>query len=1257
MKYVGKMALLGVCTLLLMLVISVAAQPETAVTTSKGSGSDSPTKQAVMETSQTLTQVHFRVTPSTPEAMAREYLRAHTAALHLQDPTLSDLVVRAVRESLSGTTVRFHQTVNGVAVYQSDVVVHINHDHVVTYVASQYRPTAVTVATTPSLTDINARQLAIDTLNLQGTMGTDKTQLVVYSNQGVNRLVYQVRLSAQSPIGDWQVLVDATSGELLQVADISYDLQGEGDDSDKSATAVMVDGNGNVFDPDPLSSAQATYGDTGFVDGNDATTAQLDGELVNVVLPQIDFTGGIYTLKGPFAEIRDTEAPNYGLFTQASSTFNFNRFDNAFEAVNTYYHIDTSMRYINQTLGITLMPFQYNGGVRFDPHGLNGDDNSHYSPGSGELAFGEGGVDDAEDADVIYHELGHGLHDWLTNGSLSQVNGLSEGTGDYWAQSYSRSLNQWAPGDPAYDYVFSWDGHNPFWPGRVTNYFGHYPEDLTGSIHTDGQIWATCLMKIWGDIGRTQIDKAVLEGLSMTNSGTNQDQAANAVYQAALDMSYPPSQIAAINARFSACGYTMPVLPNSDFTLDVTPQNLSVCIPDNGVYNVALAPLGPFNDTVVLDVIGEPSGTTAVFSTPSGVPPFVSDLTIGNTGAASAGNYSLDVVGVATTRTQTMTIGLDLASSAPTAVTLSTPPNAATGVLTLPTFTWTAAASADKYLLEVATDNGFATIVYSNTTMLTTDTIPNGSALNYNTTYYWRVTPQNSCGVGTVSNTFHFTTVDVPAAICRTPGLVILDNATATDTMPVTAQGVVQDLNVSINATHTWVGDLSFSVKHVDTNTTVTIIDRPGTTGTGAGCSANDVDAELDDEGSDGPVEAQCSTTPPALFGNPTPNNALSAFDGESFAGTWQLTVTDSAGGDTGVVNEWCLIPTLGTVENHGVDLSGNQADSALVGDTITYTMEITNTGDVSDTFDLAVSGGSWTTDLSAASVTLGPNATTTFWAYVQVPGNANDGDVDMSTVTAVSQADNMAFDTLDLTSTAIVLPVYGVELSGNQSRDVFTGDTMTYTLSVTNTGNVTDTINIVATGVWTTTYSPLTVTLAPGDTDTLWVWVSVPASATPGDSDTAIVTATSDTDAQATDSAWITTTAVISPLYGIDLSADMAMTGTAGSTITYTVWVTNVSNVGSGINLEITGTWGMTLSQNFLVLDAGETTSVWVWVHIPVSATSGMSDTATLTGYVGVGLHTRALTDVTHLVTAVAEVEPPAYHVFLPFTALDFTP
>jgi hypothetical protein len=301
------------------------------------------------------------------------------------------------------------------------------------------------------------------------------------------------------------------------------------------------------------------------VDAGDADSAQLTAQLQNVVLQDIDFTGGIHTLKGPWAEIVDFEAPFNGLFTQAGSTFNFTRLPDNFEAVNTYFHIDAVMRYLNAPTpggaGITVHPSAYGGGVRFDPSGLSGADNSHYLSGSQQVSFGEGGVDDAEDADVVVHELGHGLHDWITAGGLSQVEGLSEGTGDYIAQSYSRAQGQWLPADPAYHWVFGWDGHNPFWSGRITNYAATYPGGLVGQIHTDGQIWATANMRIWNRIGRQRTDRAFFSGLAMTGGSTNQQAAAQAVIQASLTLGYTAAEQYAIYDEYRTTGYVVTPVP------------------------------------------------------------------------------------------------------------------------------------------------------------------------------------------------------------------------------------------------------------------------------------------------------------------------------------------------------------------------------------------------------------------------------------------------------------------------------------------------------------------------------------------------------------------------------------------------------------------------------------------------------------------------------------------------------------------------
>ncbi len=272
-----------------------------------------------------------------------------------------------------------------------------------------------------------------------------------------------------------------------------------------------------------------------------------------------------------------------GLHTNPTSDFLFTRSDDNFEPVNVYFHIDQTMRWINDSLGIPLLPYQYVGGVRFDPHGFNGDDNSHYLSGTGSIAYGDGGVDDAEDLGVVLHEFGHGLHDWATVGGISQVEGLSEGCGDYWATSYIRSTGYWTPSDPAYNWVFIWDGHNPFWAGRITNYTAHYPEGLTGTIHTDGQMWASSLMSIYDLIGRVPTDDNFIEALAMTNGGSSQPDAANA-FITADQLTYGGSHLADIIPVFVARGYiTGPITP--DFTADVTsgPTPLTVNFTDLSV--------------------------------------------------------------------------------------------------------------------------------------------------------------------------------------------------------------------------------------------------------------------------------------------------------------------------------------------------------------------------------------------------------------------------------------------------------------------------------------------------------------------------------------------------------------------------------------------------------------------------------------------------------------------------------------------------
>ncbi|GAB4581727.1 MAG: hypothetical protein Fur0022_44770 [Anaerolineales bacterium] len=105
---------------------------------------------------------------------------------------------------------------------------------------------------------------------------------------------------------------------------------------------------------------------------------------------------------------------------------------------------------------------------------------------------------------------------------------------------------------------------------------------------------------------------------------------------------------------------------------------------------------------------------------------------------------------------------------------------------------------------------------------------------------------------------------------------------------------------------------------------------------------------------------------------------------------------------------------------------------------------------------------------------------------------------------------------------------IFGVALSADQTASADAGTTVVYTLTITNTGNSVDTFDLTATGGWTANLSQTSITLGGGEAATFTVEVTVPESATNGEEDVITVTATSQNDATATDSALLTTTALV---------------------------------------------------------------------------------------------------------------------------------
>lgn len=119
-------------------------------------------------------------------------------------------------------------------------------------------------------------------------------------------------------------------------------------------------------------------------------------------------------------------------------------------------------------------------------------------------------------------------------------------------------------------------------------------------------------------------------------------------------------------------------------------------------------------------------------------------------------------------------------------------------------------------------------------------------------------------------------------------------------------QTQIQHLAVRLEIDHTYVSDLRVRLTHVGSGL-VTLLNQPGAFPPDVlGCPGNDIDAVLDDEAPE-LVHDICDNAVPTIDGRFRPNEALSAFNGQSLAGTWTLNVADLEALDVGTLQSWCL--------------------------------------------------------------------------------------------------------------------------------------------------------------------------------------------------------------------------------------------------------------------------------------------------------------------------------------------------------------
>jgi hypothetical protein len=226
----------------------------------------------------------------------------------------------------------------------------------------------------------------------------------------------------------------------------------------------------------------------------------------------------------------------------------------------------------------------------------------------------------------------------------------------------------------------------------------------------------------------------------------------------------------------------------------------------------------------------------------------------------------------------------------------------------------------------------------------------------------------------------------------------------------------------------------------------------------------------------------------------------------------WKVRARDAANNISDWSTPWTLF--IGIARSVDVSISPEH-QSGLPGETLSYTVTIKNEGNVSDTYTLTVTDtAGWDPTLSKDSLSLASMASGAATLTIAIPPDASAGAQNTVTITAISTEDPTVGDSATITAQASALRRVEVSVSP-ESKGGAPGENITFTITVTNEGNIEDTYILTASGApgWSVNIEPNSLTLAVGARGEATLSVVVPTDADEGDSITVTVSARSETD------------------------------------------------------------------------------------------------------------------------------------------------
>ena len=88
-----------------------------------------------------------------------------------------------------------------------------------TYIGNTFDPSVQKISTIPSITEQEAFQISKNKIKAKGHLAFSSKELLIYNKQKTTQLIYKVIIESETPIGSWEVLVNAHNGNVISAKD------------------------------------------------------------------------------------------------------------------------------------------------------------------------------------------------------------------------------------------------------------------------------------------------------------------------------------------------------------------------------------------------------------------------------------------------------------------------------------------------------------------------------------------------------------------------------------------------------------------------------------------------------------------------------------------------------------------------------------------------------------------------------------------------------------------------------------------------------------------------------------------------------------------------------------------------------------------------------------------------------------------------------------------------------------------------------